>query len=167
MSLASKTNPRQSPSPLPGTPSIHRHSAFPEHRSHSASLPTLLAEKQTVSPLPNTLNLLDSWKHRNISTGIRPASSHSSVSKSSRRIRIVEQEELSENDDFNPPTIRIRFPDPRTNRGRFRMSKTSPHSCLSRRFQFCEEEEPLFILAIAQEKSFHWLRHGDPTSHKA
>jgi len=163
VSLASNTNPRQrpSPTPLPGTPSTQRHSPLASQRSQTASFATLLAEKQTLSPPPNTLNLLDSWKHLNMSGGIRPASSHSNVSRSSLRIRIVEDDAFNENDDFNPPIISSRFPFPRTKRGRFSMSNTSPHSCRSRRVHVWE----LLSLLIEQENSFHWLRQGEPMSH--
>lgn len=147
-------------------PSIHRHSSpFSPEKSHNANLPILFAEKQTLIPPPNTLNLLDSWKNRNISPGIRPASPHSKVSKSSLRIKIVEHDVLSVNEDFNPPIIRIVFPVPLTKRGRFKISKTSPHSS----FESAVQEDFWEVCKAwrVQEKSFHWLRHGDPTSHKA
>ncbi|QCE06185.1 hypothetical protein DEO72_LG9g1196 [Vigna unguiculata] len=78
---------------------------------------------------------------------------HSSLSRSSRRTRMVEQGALRANEDLRPPTMRIRLPWPQTRRGRLRTLKTSPHSWRSRR-----DHEGEGVAATLQEKSFHRRR---------
>ena len=65
-------------------------------------------------------------------------------------------------EDLSPPIIRTRRPPaPARSRGRLRTSKTSPHAARSTGAQ------PPVSMASGQEKSFHWLRHGVPTSQSA
>ena len=74
----------------------------------------------------------------------------------------MEQGASMANEDLRPPIIRTRRPPaPARSRGRLRISKTSPHAARSTGAQ------PPVSMESGQEKSFHWLRHGVPTSQRA